>query len=56
MAIIRAKNIPSNFIEYITDTLLQANIIQECPMDTLSDVIALKQSWQKMSKQKVLDI
>jgi hypothetical protein len=38
MAIIRARNLASNFTEYITDTLLQANLIQECPKDTLPDV------------------
>jgi len=41
MAIIRARNLASNFIEYITYTLLQANLIQDCPKDTLPDVKAL---------------
>jgi len=42
MAIIRARNLASNFIEYITYTLLQANLIQDYPKDTLPDVKALK--------------
>ena len=45
MDIIRTRNLASNFTEYITDTLLQANLIQECPKDTFLDVKALKQSF-----------
>lgn len=42
MAIIRARNLASKFIEYITYTLLQGNLIQGCPKGTLLDVKALK--------------
>ncbi len=48
MTIIRARNLATNFSEYISDTLLHANLIQEFPKDTLPDVKSLKQPWQEM--------
>lgn len=56
MAIIRSKNLASNLIEYISDNLLQANLIWECLRETLLDVKSLKNSWQETSKKKVEDI
>jgi len=42
IAILMARNLASNLIEYIKDTLLQASIIQECPKDTFLDVKIIK--------------
>ena len=45
-----------NISEYIKDSLLQSNLIQEIPKDTMPEVNLLKQYWQETSSRKSFDI
>ena len=56
LAIIRAKNWSSNIFDYIKDSLMQANLIQETPKDTIPNINFLNKSWQEISNRKDIDI
>jgi len=52
MAIFSARYISNNFMESISDNLLQANLIIDCIEDTFSDVKLLTKTWKESSKKK----
>lgn len=56
MAIVSARNISNNITESVSDSLLQANFIQDFPKGTLLDVKFLTKAWQDLSKKKAKSI
>lgn len=54
--IVSARDVTNNLTEIIHENLFNANLIHECPINTLSDVKTLTKHWQDWSKTKANNI